>query len=515
MDGERQPGMDSFLRAIRAHWVLVVLIVLTTVGGAVAAITLRAPTYTATAKILVSPLPIDDQTFLGLQIVRDSGDPTRTVQTAAALIESRAAAALAAARLSPGWSAQRVEDATAVQADGQSNLLAITAKAHRPELAARVADEYARSALIVRQRALRGAVSQLMQRLAVRQRSLRIGDPAREDIGRRLNQLEAVRTGQDPTMQLAAPAAIPDVPSDPPPWLLVLVAIVGGLGIGSSVALLRETFRQSIRTEQEFRSSYPLPVLSRVPVDRTAKKGEPSTAPSFVNESYRSAVAQILARTSTPRVIMLTSPSVGDGKTTAAIQVSFAAAASGIRVVLVDLDLRRAAAANVLGIPPDGRLLRAAIDEDMAVDSALTPSRLAPSVRALACSGPVDAALLSRLQRRLRTLLNDLVEEADLVVVDAPSLAYGGDALTYAMDVDDVLLVARMGHTGRSDLERARELLEEGGQRPTGAILIGATKQLPAEYPREQVEMTEREAAVVAGDALVGSGGRRSRPRRN
>ncbi|MDP8910340.1 MAG: AAA family ATPase [Chloroflexota bacterium] len=477
MEFEREGGIESYLQALRAHWLLILIVVVAMVAGAVAAISLRPSTYTASAKILVSPLPSDDNTFLGLQMVRDSGDPTRTVQTAAALIEHRAAAQIAADRLGGEWTAKRVDDATSIEADGQSNLLAVTAKASEPELSARVANEYARAALLVRQQVLRERVSALIEQLQNRQRSLSRGEPGYEDIAQRLNQLEGVRSGEDPTLQLAGPAAVPEASSDPPSWLLVLIAIVGGLGLGSTGALLRETLSDRVRSEQEFRASYPLPVLSRVPLDRAAQSGPPDSASEPVRQAYRSLLAQLLVETSAPRAVMLTSPSRGDGKTSAVVQLALAASTSGMRVVVVDLDLQHATAARLLGVAGDARRLREAITNETAPRSLLARSALIPSASVLAWSGPVESALIAQLQRRLQTVLDRLVENsADLVIIDGPSLAEGGDLLTYNMDVDDVILVVRADHTSRSDLERTRELLEHTRGRPTGAILIGASK---------------------------------------
>jgi len=478
MEYERKGGIESYLEAIRAHWLLLLVIVVATVAGTVATISLRPSTYNATAKILVSPLPIDDSTFLGLQMVRDSGDPTRTVQTAAALIETRTAAQFAAVRLGRDWTAERVERVTSIKAEGRSNLLAVSAKASEPERSARIADEYVRAALLVRQRVLRGRVSALIEHLRNRQRSLSNDDPGYVDIAQRLNQLEGVRSGQDPTLQVTGPAAIPDTPSDPASWLLVLVGIIGGLGIGITVALMRETLSHSVRSEQEFRASYPLRVLSRVSLDRSAKKRTLDMASEPVGQAYRSTLAQILARSNGPRSVMLTSPSQGDGRTTAAVQLALAAAASGMRVVVVDLDLERASAAEALGVPLKERRLRGVLTEDTPLQLLLARSALTPSVMALAWSGPVEPALTAQLQRRLQSLLDSLIgASADLILIDAPSLAEGGDSLTYTVNVDDVILVARLGHTSRADLERARELLDQTRGRPIGVILIGCPKE--------------------------------------
>src|SRR3954452_24204242 len=150
---ERPEGaLGPYLRAIRAHRLTVALIVLAALAGALLYVALRAPTYEASADILVTPLPQDDQTFIGVQVVRDSpSDPTRTVQTAANLLDSPNAAALAARRLGHGWTFASVDSATDVQPKGQSNILTVSAESHKSGAdAARIANTFATAALTAR-----------------------------------------------------------------------------------------------------------------------------------------------------------------------------------------------------------------------------------------------------------------------------------------------------------------------------------------------------------------------------
>ena len=100
------PGADdnaaalrSYARAIRARGGVVVAVTLAAIVVAAALLAMRTPTFTSTAQLLVTPLPQDDSAFLGTSLVRDSTDPTRTMQTAAALVASPAAAQRAARQL--------------------------------------------------------------------------------------------------------------------------------------------------------------------------------------------------------------------------------------------------------------------------------------------------------------------------------------------------------------------------------------------------------------------------------
>ena len=77
---ERSEGaLEPYLRAIRAHWKLVVIVTLASLVGSIAWVAMRSPDYEATAKMLVSPVPADDATWEGIDVLRaDPTDSTRT-----------------------------------------------------------------------------------------------------------------------------------------------------------------------------------------------------------------------------------------------------------------------------------------------------------------------------------------------------------------------------------------------------------------------------------------------------
>src|SRR3954467_8984050 len=82
-DPGAEPGegaLGSYLRAVRAHLVLVIAIPLACGIAAIAWGPVRGATYAARAHMLVPPIPSDDPTFIGLPLVRDTGDPPRTLQ---------------------------------------------------------------------------------------------------------------------------------------------------------------------------------------------------------------------------------------------------------------------------------------------------------------------------------------------------------------------------------------------------------------------------------------------------
>src|SRR5262245_37344552 len=104
----------TYLRAIRRHWVRVVFLTFVTTGVALVILAGTHRSYEASASVLVNAVPASDPSFIGTGAVVDTGDPARTVQTAAALIDSPTAAAAAAAAMGAGWTASHVQAATSV-----------------------------------------------------------------------------------------------------------------------------------------------------------------------------------------------------------------------------------------------------------------------------------------------------------------------------------------------------------------------------------------------------------------
>jgi Mrp family chromosome partitioning ATPase len=75
--------------------------------------------------------------------------------------------------------------------------------------------------------------------------------------------------------------------------------------------------------------------------------------------------------------------------------------------------------------------------------------------------------------RRIPEFIAEAKQLADFVIIDTAPLGAVSDALRVAGAVDDVVLVVRPGHTDRSEVRRARELLERLHHTPTGLVVVG------------------------------------------
>lgn len=494
---QAEGALGPYVRAIRAHRVLVVVVTMLTIAAGVAYLTLRPLDYQATAQLLVTPLPQDDQTFLGLQMIRDSGDPTRTVQTAATLVESTQAASATARKLGPSWNYRKVLNALEVKPEGGSNILAITATADEPGLSARIANTFARQALKSRTAALRIQARSQLVRLRAHQDTIK--DPNSDEAGQvadQITQLQSVEQGTDPTLALSQQATVPNSPAGTPTPIVLILAAIAGFTLASGGALLLELLDRRMRDLEEAVALYPLPILARVPRLSKRQRQQPRGAPWLiapgVREAFRTVLAQLRSEDEPDksRVVMVTSASTGDGKTTSTINLAVSMAASGSKVVLLDFDLRKPDVANTLGMTETRQMVEL-LKMNGDLSHLLLPAPHLPSLSVLATSAREgDLALVESLHQRLPDLIRAAREAADVVVIDTAPLGEVSDALRIIELVDEIVIVNRPGNTNRSSFMTMRDLLERAGRVPAGLVVIGETDTVNSPY--YSYGMTER-----------------------
>jgi capsular exopolysaccharide synthesis family protein len=221
---------------------------------------------------------------------------------------------------------------------------------------------------------------------------------------------------------------------------------------------------------------YPLPTLSRVPAlkgrELRTATGSDWLMPPRVRESFRTLVTQIRGRRS-HGVVMLTSASTGDGKTTSAINLAVTFATGGDRVLLLDLDLRKPDVGLALGIDrPEG--LRALLSNDVAIEDLVAVPPSLPMLSVLpATSADGAEESVEALNRMLPAVLETARGMADWVVVDTAPLGEVSDALQIAPHADEIVIVTRPGNTNRNNFEVMRDLLERTvGVEPSGLLVI-------------------------------------------
>jgi capsular exopolysaccharide synthesis family protein len=268
--------------------------------------------------------------------------------------------------------------------------------------------------------------------------------------------------------------------------IVFLGALLTGVLAGFGWACLAEFRDKSFRTSREIRAQLGLPVLGHIPYfrPRAGKVPTPESQGAPLDPSLCTYAEAYLAvrealyhatKARQCRVIQITSPIHGEGKTTLAANLAVSMAQSGQRVVLIDGDLRRPRLAELFGVSkPVGLTSVLAGETDLAV--AIQPSAV-PGLSILG-SGPISPNPAEAVASpRLRTLLDSLRPQCDYVLIDTPPLLAVTDPRLVARSVDGVLLTLRNSNQSRPLAQSAREILDAAGANILGVVVNGVAGQ--------------------------------------
>lgn len=311
-----------------------------------------------------------------------------------------------------------------------------------------------------------------------------------------LNRFKETSQQQDlqvPDSRVISPATAPLSPSHPRKALSLALALVLSAMLGVGLAFLLEHLDNGLSTAQDVEQLLGLPHLVSVPAT-PAEKGadrkvlspqdyllaKPLSAFSEALRSLRSAL-QLSNVDNPPKVILFTSALPNEGKTTTASSFARAAAASGLKVILLDCDLRHPSVHRAFSItrPATGlvELLAERLDPgQVIVKDEKTGLDILPI--ATGTANPPD--LLSSTQMRL--LLDRLREEYDLVVLDSAPVLPVSDSRVLSRIADETVFVVRWSETPRDAAQAALRELRLFDASVAGVVLSVVDTARQAKY---------------------------------
>ncbi len=272
-------------------------------------------------------------------------------------------------------------------------------------------------------------------------------------------------------------AEVPDTPFKPNIKLNALIAIFLGLFGGVGLAFLFEHLDDSVKQPDDIEKQLGLPVLGIIPMvkgmddERNLVFEELQDSRSGFAEAYRSVrtALQFATPEGMPRVLMVTSPSMGEGKSTTALALAINMAQAGSKVLLIDADLRKASLHkrlnldNTIGLT--NYLAGTARPSDVAKATEVERLFAIPS-------GPLPpnpAELLG--SNKMVALLNLGAEKFDQVIVDGPPVLGLADAPLLGSITDATVLVLESGCTRRDFARSAVKRLNHTRSHLIGGIL--------------------------------------------
>lgn len=314
---------------------------------------------------------------------------------------------------------------------------------------------------------------------------------------------EAVEAGQVEIVDLADGAS--QIPSGAPRKLAL--GVIMGLLLGIGLAVLVDGMNTSIRRRTDVERILRIPGLAVIPrlaqpsgprarirralsrpvsngkridaskIDDLLTVADPRSASA---EAYRTLRTNLIFSQSVEalRTIVVTSASPGEGKTTTAANLGVSFAHHGMRVLLVDCDLRRSRLHKVFHIARAPGLTELVLGheeyEAVTRETSVTGLYLIPSGNL----PPNPSELLGG--ERMRKALAALSEAFDLIVLDTPPLLAASDGAILATLSDGVVMVLRAGFTESEAAQQAIQQLNSVGARVIGAVLNDPDAKVPS-----------------------------------
>lgn len=315
------------------------------------------------------------------------------------------------------------------------------------------------------------------------------------------------------TLTLVEPAVPPTEPVRPQRLAITLLAMLGGLATAVGFAVVSQYLDDRLRDGERVRAATGLTSLGLIP-ERVGGSEARDVVPRRLAESYRLLFSNLQVATGDQPLttLLITSPAVGEGKSTTAASLALVLAEAGRRVLLVDADLHRPTQAQIFNVSNRRGLSTLLLNPRLSVRTALQPTRI-PTL-SLLTSGPTPAdpsALFA--SSRLETRLAELRKLCEIVIFDTPPVLAQPDAPLLGSHADAVLLVADATRSKGREAARALGVLVAAGANVVGAVLnrvprramdYGAYGYYQAE-PYEEAEPTRTgQTGQVAAAALSG-----------
>lgn len=313
-----------------------------------------------------------------------------------------------------------------------------------------------------------------------------------DGVVKRLEEINLVRDYGGYKAQVISPAG-DGVQIGPNLAKIMAFACALGLAAGLALGYVQDLADKSFRSPQELMAQLGMPIFGHIPyapqIDGAppGQKGAGEATQSKLNpilqafhkpnsrlsEAYRAIRTALYFGMAEKqhKVIQVSSPNKGDGKSSLAGNLAISIAQSGKKVLLIDADLRR---------PKIHKLFN--LDRDTGLSSVIKgeadwrSAAQAAGVENMWCitCGPVPdnpAELLT--SHKFQELLEELKQQFEFLVIDTPPLLAVTDPSVVAARADGVLLVVRNTKRAAQDATRASDMLDSLGANTLGVIVVG------------------------------------------
>ena len=500
-----QPRLTDYIRPLISRWWLILIAVVVATGG-VYAYFAHKPNVYSTSTLVYYNDPGDP--------VTGNPDPAqatdRAVEDQATLLYAPASATAVASRIGYHGTPRALLQQVTISSKQGQDFVQISVNSGTPPQAAAIANGFAQRLVSLLTGGVtareKGALRTLRTQLAQQPRSS-VPTPQSSTLATQISRLQLLLANPPTVSSQVAPAPVPTSPSAPNPTRNALFALILSLVAAIAVAYGLERFDRRLKDPDELEQAYGRPLLAVLPHTgdpAPARDGEPVQSKDF-REPFRvlRTNIELASVDAPPRTIVISSAVPGEGKSTVVRNLALAFREAGLRVAVVDLDLRHPALAPLFAVSAgpgitevlrhdstlgDAELgIRVGVpsgDAFVRASESIRRGRSAATVRNGANgangrngnggrngSGPhAEITLLLSGARpanppavlasaRLVEVLDELREQHDVVLIDSAPVLAVTDTVPLLRYADAALFVGRLGVTTRDTAKRLMEFL--------------------------------------------------------
>lgn len=300
-------------------------------------------------------------------------------------------------------------------------------------------------------------------------------------------QLKLVKASKVGNARLLDEAVIPLLPVRPQRGIVILVALGVGLFLGIGVAFSYNSFFGGIEDPSEIERMFGINISAAVPYSPKQEtlfnqiqlgqkkvtilaKEEPS---ELAVESLRSlrTTLQFSMLSAKNKVIMITGPTPGVGKSFISVNFAVVLAAAGKKILLIDGDLRKGYLQRYFGLERNNGLSEVVSGSRTFAD--VVHRSVVENVDFLATGmiPPQPSELLEH--QNFSSLLKELEQQYDLIVIDTAPVLAVADALVVAPHVGVTFNVVRAKVTSAGEIEESMKRLTDPGHHVAGIVFNG------------------------------------------
>jgi succinoglycan biosynthesis transport protein ExoP len=381
--------------------------------------------------------------------------PDREAATNLALASLDTVAARVRERFGGRATIEQLRDAVSIEAQGESDVVTVSARSDSPAQAARLANAFAGEIVALRQDTARADVQRAIDvidaAVTARTASGRRPDARTRALQGRAADLEVIKALQSGSVQLVERATPPQHASSPRPGRNAALAAFVAVAVGLLLIITLTRAGDGVGDDEAIAAIMGAPILARIPATsrlRGLRQRAPAADPEFLEafEFLRLNLEPTLAGEQ-GRVVAITSPTASEGKSTVTAWLARSFAGAQDEVATLDMDLSRPALGSYLTLESDDRIRLLSARDQLGVRPGLVS------------------------KARMQELFADLREDADIVLVDTGPVSLAADTTAVVAAADGVVLVIDATRVRRRDLLAARRQLDKARVWVIGIVL--------------------------------------------